>query len=48
MIKLMEKELIRKIKEVNIRELGLTINKTDLELKNGEMEQDMKACMRME
>jgi len=30
-IKLMEKELILKIKEVNIKELGSTINKTDLE-----------------
>ena len=48
MIKLMEKELIRRIKEVNIREHGLTTSKTDLELKNGEMEQDMKVCMRTE
>ena len=48
MIKLMEKELIRRIKEVSIKELGQTTNKTDSEQKSGEMALDMKACMKTE
>ena len=48
MTKLMEKERTRRIKEVNIKELGWTINKMDLEQRNGETALDMKACMKME